>query len=186
MFVFIFQAKQKMNVNKLVKQRLLCQHHVISFRSISGWFTKEKRKFFRPVSDKEDPRFFSETEPNPLSDIEHRIEESKKKLQWRKPISERTTFITEGLRLLAPERTRHFFEIIQRPLDKTSLLRTLDFKRYEYMAQDQRFLNDRHRILGNELAAAHFLVMRGGQVRYGINFYILKKYIHLSLGLDHS
>ncbi|XP_055320047.1 distal membrane-arm assembly complex protein 2 [Sitodiplosis mosellana] len=154
-----------MNVNKLVKQRLLCQQHYISMRSVSGWFDKEKRKFFQ-LNTKEEPRFFSETEPNPLSDLEQRIEKSKQKLQWRKPFPERTSIITEGLRLLAPERTRHFFEVIQRPLDKSSILRTLEFKKYEMMAQDQRFLNDRHRILGNDLAAAHFLVARGGQVRF--------------------
>lgn len=156
-----------MNVNKLVKYRLQCkqQHCVVSMRSVSGWFDREKRRFFK-LNDKEEPRFFSETEPNPLSDIERRIEESKSRLQWRKPIPERTTFLTEGLRLLAPERTRQFFEIIQRPLDKGSLIKTLEFKHYEMMAQDQRFINDRHRILGNELAAAHFLVARGGQVRY--------------------
>lgn len=154
-----------MNMNKLVKQRVLCQHHVMSMRSVSGWFDKEKRKFFK-LNAKEEPRFFSESEPNPLSDIEQRIEESKKRLQWRKPYPERVAILTEGLRLLAPERTRHFFEIIQRPLDRGSITKTIEFKRYELMAQDQRFLNDRHRILGNELAAAHFLVARGGQVRY--------------------
>lgn len=154
-----------MNVNTLVRQRLLCQHHVIPIRSVSGWFDKEKRKFFQ-ISDKEEPKFFSESEPNPLLDIERRIEESKQRLQWRKPIPQRHTILTEGLRLLAPERTRQFFEIIQRPLDKSSMKRTIEFKIYETLAIDQRFMNDRHRILGNELAAAHFLVARGGQVRY--------------------
>lgn len=154
-----------MNLNKLVKQqRVLCQHHVISMRSISGWFDREKRRFFK-LNDKEEPRFFSETEPNPLLDLEQRIEKSKQKLQWRKPIPQRLSILTEGLRLLAPERTRQFFEIIQRPLDRNSVMKSLEFKKYEVMANDQRFLNDRHRILGNDLAAAHFLVARGGQVR---------------------
>lgn len=153
-----------MNVNKLVRQRLLCQHHCVPMRSVSGWFDKKKRKFFE-LNEKEEPRFFSETEPNPLSDIETRIEHSKKRLQWRSPFPEKTTLLTEGLRLLAPERTRHFFEIVQRPLDRDSILRTIEYKKLEMMAHDQRFLNDRHRILGNDLAAAHFLVARGGQVR---------------------
>lgn len=155
-----------MNLNKLLKQQrvLYQQHHVISIRSMSGWFDREKRRFFK-LNDKEEPRFFSETEPNPLLDLEQRIEKSKKKLQWRKPIPERLSILTEGLRLLAPERTRHFFEIIQRPLDRASLIKSMEFKKYEIMANEQRFINDRHRILGNDLAAAHFIVARGGQVR---------------------
>lgn len=159
-----------MNVHHLIKQRLQQQHHAIlahSQRPISGWFDKEKRKFFDPkLSDKEEPRFFSETEPNPLQDIENRIETSKEKLKWRSPITQRSTFVTEGLRLLAPERTKQFFEVIQRPMDMNSLKESLYLKKLQVMAFDQRFIPDRHRILGNDLAAAHFLVARGGQVRY--------------------
>lgn len=154
-----------MNVGALlVKQRRLSQPYVISTRFVAGWFDREKRKFFQ-LNDKEEPRFFSETEPNPVADLERRIEESKKKLQWRQTIPTRSSLLTEGLRFLAPERTRHFFEIIQRPLDKDSLMKSIEFKVFEQMSIEQRFLRDRHRILGNDLAAAHFIVARGGQVR---------------------
>ncbi|XP_031633834.1 distal membrane-arm assembly complex protein 2 [Contarinia nasturtii] len=155
-----------MHVNKSgIQQILLCpqQHNIVLKRF--GWFDRKKRSFFQ-LSDKEEPRFFSETEPNPLSDVERRIESSMEKLQWRKPVTRQRTFLTEGLRLLAPERTRHFLEIMQRPLDKTNILRSIELKRHEMMAKDQRFLTDRHRMLGNDLAAAHFLVARGGQVRF--------------------
>lgn len=154
-----------MNVNQLVKQRLLCQQYNLMVNCTrSGWMDRKDRKFFE-LSDKEEPRFFSETEPNPLSDIEKRIEESKSKLQWRKPVVQKSTFLTEGLRFLAPERTKHFFEIIQRPFDQQSIAKSLEFKKLEIMSTEQRFIADRHRILGNDLAAAHFLVARGGQVR---------------------
>lgn len=69
------------------------------------------------------------------------------------------------MRLLAPERLRQFSEIIQKPLDRDSLWKSIEFKAYELAAQNQQFLADRHRILGNDLAAAHFIVARGGQVR---------------------
>lgn len=155
-----------MNVNKLAKQRLLSKQHITMLNCTrSGWFDKKKRNFFQDINTKEEPAFFSDTEPNPLSDIERRIEDSKQKLNWRKPITQKSTVITEGLRFLAPERTKHFFEIIQRPFDKDSLLRSMEFKKHEMMAIEQRFLTDRHRILGNDLAAAHFLVARGGKVR---------------------
>lgn len=159
-----------MNVNRLMKQRLFCQQHNVMVNCTrSGWMNRKRRKFFE-LSDKEEPRFFSETEPNPLSDIEKRIEDSKAKLQWRQPVVQKTSFLTEGLRLLAPERTKHFFEIIQRPFDQDSILKSLEFKKHEIMSTDQRFIPDRHRILGNDLAAAHFLVARGGQVRCVLNF----------------
>lgn len=155
-----------MNVNKLVKRHFLCQQHKILLSSTrSSWFDLKKKGFFREISPKEEPTFFSETEPNPLSDIERRIEESKQRLKWRKPFTQQTTFLTESLRFFAPERTKHFFEIIQRPFDKKTLLEAMDFKKHEVLATDQRFIPDRHRILGNDLAAAHFLVARGGQVR---------------------
>lgn len=155
-----------MNVNMLVKQRLLCnQHNILINSTRTGWFDKKQRKFFESINTEEEPKFFSDTQPNPLSDIEQRIEESKQKLRWRKPVTSKTTFLTEGLRFLAPERTLQFFEIIQRPMDSHSILESLKLKRHEIVAKDQRFLADRHRILGNDLATAHFLVARGGQVR---------------------
>lgn len=130
-----------------------------------AWYDREKKSFFRKVTDRDEPTFFSETEPNPLSDIEQRIEQSKQRMQWRAPIADKPTFLTEGLRFFAIERTRPFFEIIRRPFDRQSLMNTLELKRLEVMITDQRFMADRHRILGNDLAAAHFLVARGGQVK---------------------
>lgn len=162
-----------MNVAKLVvKHRSLlsaCQSsNILVNHKRHAWFDREKKSFFQKmqkVTDREEPQFFSETEPNPLSDIERRIEASKQKMQWRQPITEKTTFLTEGLRFFAIERTKPFFEIIRRPFDRESLLTALDLKRMEVMITDQRFIADRHRILGNDLAAAHFLVARGGQVK---------------------
>lgn len=159
-----------MNISQFIKPRLLPQHHAIvmnTTRSMS-WFKKDKRQFFQ-ISDKEEPKFFSDTQPNPLHDVEQRIEHSKKKLEWRPTVHHRPTVITEGLRLLAPERTKQFFETLRHPMDSGSLQATLEFKKRELMAIQQRFIADRHRICGNDLAAAHFLVARGGQVRL-INF----------------
>lgn len=161
-----------MNVTKFIKHRpsLLssaCQSAQILVNSKRyAWFDGEKKSFFRKVHDRDDPTFFSETEPNPLSDIERRIEESKQRLKWRQPVVEKSTFVTEGLRFFAMERTRPFFEVIRRPFDRASILEMLAHKRMEVMITDQRFIADRHRILGNDLAAAHFLVARGGQIKW--------------------
>lgn len=158
-----------MNVTGLVRRRPLlaaCQSSGILVNSTRQlWFDPEKKGFFPKINDRDEPTFFSETEPNPLSDVERRIEESKQRLKWRQPITEKTTFLTEGLRFFAIERTRPFFEIIRRPFDRDTLMNALEWKRLEVMVTDQRFIADRHRILGNDLAAGHFLVARGGQVK---------------------
>lgn len=160
-----------MNVTKFVKHHrpsllFACQSSSILVNSTRhAWYDRPKKSFFPKVSDRDEPTFFSETEPNPLSDVERRIEESKQRMKWRQPVVEKTTFLTEGLRFFAIERTRPFFEIIRRPFDRDSVLNMLEMKRLEVMITDQRFIADRHRILGNDLAAAHFLVARGGQVK---------------------
>lgn len=160
-----------MNVTQLVKHRpsilsSACQSSQILVSSKRyAWFDREKKSFFRKINDRDEPTFFSETEPNPLSDIERRIEESKQRLKWRQPVVEKSTFLTEGLRFFAMERTKPFFEIIRRPFDRASLIELLEHKRMEVSITNQRFIADRHRILGNDLAAAHFIVARGGQVK---------------------
>lgn len=153
-----------MNVNHLVKQRLLCQPSCMLNVSRSGWFDRKRRQFI-PVSDKEDPTFFSETQPNPVQDIEDRIQKSMQKLKWRQSVQPKATFLSESLRLLAPERTQHFFEAVRRPFDRQEILKSLNYKKHQLLVHDQRFMKDRHGMLGNDLATAHFLVARGGQVR---------------------
>lgn len=125
---------------------------------------RKRRKFFE-LKDREEPEYFSASEPNPVADIEKKIDESKQRLNWRTPFNQPKGLLASGLRFLAPERTKYFFEMIQRPLDRDSITKSINFKVLELQAMDQRFLADRHRILGNDLATAHFLVARGGQVR---------------------
>lgn len=118
------------------------------------------------LKDKEDPEFFSDTLPNPVADIEAKIEASKRKLQWRQPITQPTLIASTELRFLAPERLKNIFEYFQRPWSQVSLTDALDVLNHQHLCINQRFIADRHRILGNDLAAAHFLVARGGHVKY--------------------
>lgn len=128
--------------------------------------TSFSRRNSRGITDKEEPEFFSDTLPNPVADIEAKIEESKRKLQWRQPMNQPTLIAATDLRFLAPERLKSVFEYFQRPLSQMSLTDALDVMNYQSLCVNQRFIPDRHRILGNDLAAAHFIVARGGQVKY--------------------
>uniref|UniRef100_A0A1B6DA94 Uncharacterized protein n=1 Tax=Clastoptera arizonana TaxID=38151 RepID=A0A1B6DA94_9HEMI len=42
----------------------------------------------------------------------------------------------------------------------------LNIKKREKLCFEQRYLDERHRTLGNDLAAAHFLIYRGGAVKF--------------------
>lgn len=158
----------------LVTNGQLCRTVNCMLYSKRTKFLDRKRRRFFDLKDREEPEYFSASEPNPVADIEKRIEESKSKLQWRKPHTQQPGLMASGLRFLAPERTRYFMELIQRPLDKNSIAKTLEYKAYELQAVDQRYIPDRHRILGNDLATAHFLIARGGQVRYVFFFEIFE------------
>lgn len=154
-----------MNLLNKFLQRPLCQQIEINLNlKRTKWLDRKRRRYFE-LNDREEPEYFSATEPNPVADIEKKIDESKERLKWRVPFKPPKGALLTGLRFLAPERTKHLFEMIQRPLDRDSLVRSLEFKVYEMKVMDQRYKADRHRILGNDLATAHFVVARGGQVR---------------------
>lgn len=149
-------TKVALNASSLCRQTscMLNAKRTISNRRVRG------------LKDKEDPEFFSDTLPNPVADIEAKIEASKRKLRWRQPITQPTLIAATELRFLAPERMKSVFEYFQRPLSQMSLTAALDVFNYQHLCINQRFIADRHRILGNDLAAAHFIVARGGQVKY--------------------
>lgn len=118
------------------------------------------------VKDKEDPEFFTDAEPSTVADIEKRIDESKKKLNWR-PVPQRSSYAqVVGQRFLAPDRMHNVLESFRSMFRADSVEDRLDAYVFSHTVLDQRFIADRHRILGNDLAAAHFIVARGGEVKY--------------------
>lgn len=60
----------------------------------------------------------------------------------------------------------------ERPPTKPYKILPLELKKWfnakkrNYLKEDQRFIQERHRILGCDMAAAHFLVFRGGKVKF--------------------
>lgn len=149
-----------MNLNP---PKLLCQRINILLNLKRSKFRLPKRFF--EVKDREEPDHFSANEPNPVADIEKRMNESKSRLKWRPMRKKEVSLWADGLRILAPERTKAIFDAVRMPLDRESIKERMQ-TRMEYVnVFEQRFNPDRHRILGNDLATAHFVIARGGQVR---------------------
>lgn len=153
-----------MNVKQLLKPQLLYPQTNYLINAKRTKLSRGQRQFFE-LKDRDEPEFFSSDEPNPVADIEKKIDASKKKLEWRTPVNTQRTWFTTGLRFFAPERTKKLLEFLSHPFTQETILETFAFKNYQMEAFNQRFISDRHRILGNELAAAHFIVARGGQVK---------------------
>lgn len=108
-----------------------------------------------------------------LTDHQKKIQEAKKRLQWRTPFIEQQSFWTSKFSLFASEKTD------LASADIIDLLHTsrLDFswkaikerrarKKTKIAALMQQFIPERHEILGNDLAAAHFICFRSGSVKY--------------------
>lgn len=111
---------------------------------------------------------YVDNRPSPLADIEERIEKSKLKLRWRTPPTENKAVWFSKLRAFAPER-RNVDAMLRRNQIKFSPKNFFKFRRQTQLAYDmflQSFIVERHKILGNDLATAHFLVHRGASVKY--------------------
>ena len=105
-----------------------------------------------------------------IQEIERKIEADKKKLKWRTPIAENPNFWSSKLKLFADMESSNadLVEKVQQPLDLSigGIRAWYNRKREARNVLLQTFLPDRHRILGNDLATAHFVVHRGGLVKF--------------------
>lgn len=118
----------------------------------------------RDFEDEDD----DERKLNPMRDIEQKIEASKAKLQWRTPHGENQSEWQSKFSLFAPERNRsRMAERFNRAdLESWASFReSWRVKKDDLDRQTQTFITERHETLGNDLAAAHFIVSRFGQVR---------------------
>lgn len=88
---------------------------------------------------------------------------------WRKTLEEQGEW-TSALRLFAPQKkTRStLMKLIQAPIDfRPSAIRSwFERKKKDAEIFDQRFIKERHEVLGKDLASAHFILARGGKIRF--------------------
>ncbi|XP_055923737.1 distal membrane-arm assembly complex protein 2 [Eupeodes corollae] len=115
---------------------------------------------------------YQEFDPNEsrLPDkIKREIDASKKTLQWRTPIGDRPGDWNSKLKTFADmEQTADYITMMQKPIDLSP--KALKEWWTERRERTERFLQqyvvERHEQLGNELAAAHFIIFRGGSVKF--------------------
>ncbi|XP_053670133.1 distal membrane-arm assembly complex protein 2 [Anopheles nili] len=102
-------------------------------------------------------------------EVAKQIEEDKRRLQWRTPYSERPDSFYSAFKLFASEnRNSELVEKMQQPinLSPASILQWWQKRRMAVEAHMQKFIPERHATLGDDIATAHFVVHRGGSVRF--------------------
>lgn len=107
-----------------------------------------------------------------LTDHQKKIEEAKKRLQWRTPYSEQPTFWNSKFSLFTSDKTdlasADIIDFLQTKFDFSwkGMKERRERKRVKMAGLMQQFIPERHAILGNDLAAAHFICFRQGSVKY--------------------
>ncbi|XP_058119422.1 distal membrane-arm assembly complex protein 2 [Anopheles ziemanni] len=102
-------------------------------------------------------------------ELEKQIESDKQRLQWRTPYSERPDSFYSAFKLFASEnRNSELVEKMQQPINlaPAAILEWWQKRRANIEAHMQKFIPERHATLGDDIATAHFIVHRGGSVRF--------------------
>ncbi|EDV97266.1 distal membrane-arm assembly complex protein 2 [Drosophila grimshawi] len=101
--------------------------------------------------------------------IRQELAQDKQELSWRTPIGDRPEDWNSKLKLFSnSEQTSDFIVMMQRPIDLSPTnMKQWWTKRQERIERHmQQFIPERHKILGPELAAAHFVLYRGGAAKF--------------------
>uniref|UniRef100_A0A1L8E048 Putative atp synthase subunit s-like protein n=1 Tax=Nyssomyia neivai TaxID=330878 RepID=A0A1L8E048_9DIPT len=103
-----------------------------------------------------------------LKEERERIVREKVILEWREVVSQRKEW-TSKFGLFAPENENaDFITMMQQPWDLsvTGMKRWYARKKERINRITQSYIPERHDMLGSDLAAAHFIVFRGGRVKF--------------------
>lgn len=103
-----------------------------------------------------------------LKRVREQLEEDKKALKWRKTNEESGDIQTKLKYFANNEQTSDYILMMQRPfeLNPKKWIEMWDKKKEKRERHMQKFLSDRHEILGPDLATAHFILHRGGSVKF--------------------
>ncbi|KAG5674956.1 hypothetical protein PVAND_004900 [Polypedilum vanderplanki] len=150
---------------------------MLKFREISYLLRKHRNFSVTSISFCDPPQRFNQDVPSfkPLSESrQKKIEDDKRKLIWRvKPMKQ--PFVTKSALSVFDQDPAEDGEKVPNTL--TYLTKPIDFsfsgfknwfKRQQKQKEIflQQFIPERHAILGNDLAAAHFILFRKGKVRF--------------------
>lgn len=101
-----------------------------------------------------------------LKRIREEFEADKQALSWRKKTPEVDGFESK-LKLFGNDnQTSDYIVMMQKPMNLTAWLSAKKKKKEQQERYMQQFVPERHNILGNDLASAHFVLYRGGAVKF--------------------
>ncbi|ALC44786.1 CG4042, partial [Drosophila busckii] len=101
--------------------------------------------------------------------IRQELAEDKQQLQWRTPVGDRPEDWNSKLKAFSnTEQTSDFILMMQRPIDLSpkNMKQWWNKRQTKIERHMQQFIPERHKILGAELAAAHFILYRGGAAKF--------------------
>lgn len=107
-----------------------------------------------------------------LSDHEKTIEAAKTKLQWRQPFVDQEHFWKSKFSVWTSDKQEvtsfDTIQLLQTKFDFSwkGMKRRFELRQAQTKAFMQQFIPRRHEILGNDLAAAHFICYRRGSVKF--------------------
>lgn len=114
--------------------------------------------------------FTSESKRPPPSKIPAPKTPSREELQWRVPWGNQKDEWYTKFKLFAPEKpdNARMIKLLQSNIDlrPSAVLKWFKKRKETIIALDQKFVPERLNALGNELAAAHFIVHRGGSIKF--------------------
>ncbi|XP_030387922.1 distal membrane-arm assembly complex protein 2 [Scaptodrosophila lebanonensis] len=93
----------------------------------------------------------------------------KQQLKWRKPVGDRPEDWNSKLKLFSnSDQNSDFIVMMQRPLDLSpkSIKNWWEKKQERLERHMQQYIPERHKILGADLASAHFILYRGGAAKF--------------------
>lgn len=114
------------------------------------------------------PPIFPDDDDKPPTEFEKRLAADKEKLKWRDQPGDSPNYWKSRFTLFAPERENmDLVTFLNQPID-LSLNGWKERRKQKRIKTErllQSFIPERHQILGNDLAAAHFIVYRNGQIK---------------------
>lgn len=132
------------------------------FAGATSYSTHSPNSMQNPTPDGSDDK--------PQTPFEMKLAAAKDRLRWRRPYGERAGEWHSKFEVFGTKRNEAddgVIAFLQQPLDFDPERRRKERERKRVADERflQQFLPERHQILGNDLAAAHFLVHRGGSVK---------------------
>ena len=151
------------NASSLLKR---CSYHTIRQIQMTQSLLKEQQNNVPAPRDEDEPSSAT------LERIKRELEQDKSAMQWRTPIGDRPEDWNSKLKLFSnTEQTSDYIIMMQKPIDLSpSSIKNWWRKRKERIERHmQQYVPERLQILGPDLAAAHFLLYRGGSVKFSQN-----------------